>query len=67
MQNNLGKAYAILAQLSGDAKWFDQAAAAFQLSLDVTSRESEPVSWAMSQVNLGHVLLLRGRKDNGTG
>lgn len=44
---------------------FDEAIAAFRASLEVFTREQDPVNWARTQFSLGDILTASGIKPNG--
>ncbi|KAK9419613.1 hypothetical protein SUNI508_14105, partial [Seiridium unicorne] len=60
---DLGRVLARLGERLGDRKLLLAAEANFQLALEERSREREPDDWAMTQQNLGSVLLLIGHRE----
>jgi tetratricopeptide (TPR) repeat protein len=67
IQNNLGKAYAELGRLTGDAvesrSLLQQAIAAERGALEIFSFERSPAEWAVAQSNLGDALLTLVQHD----
>ncbi|MGH6955308.1 MAG: hypothetical protein ACREEW_01430 [Caulobacteraceae bacterium] len=57
--NGRGAVLARLAEMTGDAKVLDAAEAAFKSELAAAPHRTDPVAWAMLQVQLGQVYLTR--------
>jgi tetratricopeptide (TPR) repeat protein len=57
--NGRGLALARLAELTGDVKVLDKAEAAFKAELMAGPHRTDPVTWAMLQVQLGQVYVTR--------
>jgi len=57
--NGRGLALARLAELTGDARVLDKAEAAFKAELIAGPHRTDPVTWAMLQVQLGQVYVTR--------
>jgi hypothetical protein len=57
--NGRGQTLARLAELTGDARVLDAAEAAFKAELAAGPHRSDPVAWAMLQVQLGQVYATR--------
>jgi tetratricopeptide (TPR) repeat protein len=63
-----GAALCLQAKLSGDRIALDSAEAAFRCELAACDPKADPVAWAICQMNLAHIYLIRqslGRKDKG--
>jgi tetratricopeptide (TPR) repeat protein len=57
--NGRGQTLARLAELTGDVKVLDAAEAAFKAELTAGPHRTDPVAWAMLQVQLGQVYVTR--------
>jgi len=56
----------ILGELAGDGGVLNEAVATYRDLLKERSRERAPLEWAMTQNNLGDVLVSLGKRERGT-